>query len=234
MPCIEFTCSTSPWKITFCSTNRNWQHSPGVKRKMNQETRIPRVPVLRHLRSRTREKARACEHVVKITRTKRIANPSHWLHTNQSWNTFWHGTDGKLMIFFWNRIVSRLLFEKNAMFPKRVFTLSSPTSFILQRTQQLSSIYYSSPSSKRRWIPKQRRIHCIGQTGIDTTMNINTTSLHTSNFDAQVQELSVPPPESFSLAATLQLLDPFETTTKANEDDADASHTSRVFLMTPS
>ena len=65
-------------------------------------------------------------------------------------------------------------------------------------------------------------------------MNINTTSLHTSNFDAQVQELSVPPPESFSLAATLQLLDPFETTTKVNEDDADASHTSRVYLMTPS
>ena len=58
-------------------------------------------------------------------------------------------------------------------------------------------------------------------------MNINT-SLQTSAFDAQVQELSEPPPESFSLAATLQLLDPYET---ASEND---SNTSAVYLMTPS
>ena len=66
-------------------------------------------------------------------------------------------------------------------------------------------------------------------------MNVNT-NLHTSAFDAQVQELSVPPPESFSLAATLQLLDPFETTTSANDDDDgnNNSDTSRVYLMTPS
>jgi len=60
-------------------------------------------------------------------------------------------------------------------------------------------------------------------------MNVNT-NLQTTAFDAQVQELSIPPPESFSLAATLQLLDPFETT--SSEDDA--GDTSRVYLMTPS
>jgi hypothetical protein len=43
----------------------------------------------------------------------------------------------------------------------------------------------------------------------------------TGDFDTQVQELSTPPPESFTLVAALQLLDPFDTKTK-------------VFLMTRS
>ena len=55
-------------------------------------------------------------------------------------------------------------------------------------------------------------------------MNIST-NLHASAFDKQVQELSEPPPESFSLAATLQLLDPYETTN---------TQSSGVYLMTPS
>ena len=55
------------------------------------------------------------------------------------------------------------------------------------------------------------------------------TNLQTSAFDAQVQELSEPPPESFSLAATLQLLDPYETTTTTMNDDKNM-----VYLMTPS
>jgi hypothetical protein len=49
------------------------------------------------------------------------------------------------------------------------------------------------------------------------TANLKTTS----DFDAQVQELAQPPPESFTLVATLQLLDPLDTKTT-------------VFLMTRS
>lgn len=49
----------------------------------------------------------------------------------------------------------------------------------------------------------------------------------TAAFDAQVQELSDPPPESLSLAATLQLLDPLE----ASSDDESYN---MVYLMTPS
>ena len=68
-------------------------------------------------------------------------------------------------------------------------------------------------------------------------MNIKT-DIHRSAFDAQVQELSEPPAESFSLAATLQLLDPFETTnTAATEDDDNNNNNinaSAVYLMTPS
>jgi hypothetical protein len=61
------------------------------------------------------------------------------------------------------------------------------------------------------------------------------TNIHQSAFDAQVQELSTPPPESFSLAATLQLLDPYETTTTApNGDTTTNGNTSKVYLMTPS
>jgi hypothetical protein len=72
-----------------------------------------------------------------------------------------------------------------------------------------------------------------GITGTSTTMTTtltstanavnNTTSTKTSSsgFDAQVQELSSPPPQSFTLVATLQLLDPFDTRTD-------------VFLMTRS
>jgi ubiquitin carboxyl-terminal hydrolase 8 len=47
------------------------------------------------------------------------------------------------------------------------------------------------------------------------------TSKTSTDFDAQVQELSSPPPESFTLVATLQLLDPLDTKTS-------------VFLMTRS
>jgi hypothetical protein len=64
-------------------------------------------------------------------------------------------------------------------------------------------------------------------------MNIKT-NLHRSAFDAQVQELSEPPAESFSLAATLQLLDPFETTNTSTDDDTNNNNTSAVYLMTPS
>jgi hypothetical protein len=72
----------------------------------------------------------------------------------------------------------------------------------------------------------------------------------TAAFDAQVQELSEPSPESFSLAATLQLLDPFETSTRTtsnsnhNDDDEDdddeggmrraSNNNDMVYLMTPS
>ena len=78
----------------------------------------------------------------------------------------------------------------------------------------------------------------------------------TAAFDAQVQELSEPSPESFSLAATLQLLDPFETSTRTtsnsnhhdddtdDEDDDDeeeggmrrarSNNNDMVYLMTPS
>lgn len=73
-----------------------------------------------------------------------------------------------------------------------------------------------------------------------TTMNVKR-DLHRSALDAQVQELSEPPAESFSLAATLQLLDPFETTNTATTDDDDDTNnnnnninTSAVYLMTPS
>eukprot|EP00751_Fragilariopsis_kerguelensis_P010792 CAMPEP_0170769684 /NCGR_PEP_ID=MMETSP0733-20121128/7105_1 /TAXON_ID=186038 /ORGANISM="Fragilariopsis kerguelensis, Strain L26-C5" /LENGTH=1382 /DNA_ID=CAMNT_0011111289 /DNA_START=85 /DNA_END=4230 /DNA_ORIENTATION=- len=78
--------------------------------------------------------------------------------------------------------------------------------------------------------------------------------------DAQVQELSNPPPESFSLSATLQLLDPLQTTTSTtsssttkkeeNDDDDDDENkdentsnnfmnnnntdSNMVYLMTPS
>mmetsp|Transcript_8792 Transcript_8792/g.21463 ORF Transcript_8792/g.21463 Transcript_8792/m.21463 type:complete len:1215 (+) Transcript_8792:406-4050(+) len=65
-------------------------------------------------------------------------------------------------------------------------------------------------------------------------MKVNT-KFHTSAFDRQVQELSEPPPESFSLAATLQLLDPYETTSAASDDHAkNNTKTSTVYLMTPS
>ncbi len=75
---------------------------------------------------------------------------------------------------------------------------------------------------------------------VNTNINVTTNLQTTTAFDAQVQELSIPPPESFSLAATLQLLDPFETTNNNNnnskDDDAGDTHTytSRVYLMTPS
>lgn len=49
----------------------------------------------------------------------------------------------------------------------------------------------------------------------------SSTSKASSDFDAQVQELSTPPAQSFTLVATLQLLDPFDTR-------------SDVFLMTRS
>jgi len=62
-------------------------------------------------------------------------------------------------------------------------------------------------------------------------MNVKTDYGTSSAFDAQVQELSEPPPESFSLAATLQLLDPFETTTNEEYDDYNSN---MAYLMTPS
>jgi hypothetical protein len=91
--------------------------------------------------------------------------------------------------------------------------------------------------------------------------NNNNNTIHyrsdtTAAFDAQVQELSEPSPESFSLAATLQLLDPFETSTRTtsnsnhnddddtdDEDDDDnevgirrytGNNNDMVYLMTPS
>jgi hypothetical protein len=63
----------------------------------------------------------------------------------------------------------------------------------------------------------------FGATTATTTAPIatNGTSKQQSSFDSQVNELSTPPPQSLTLVATLQLLDPFDTTTD-------------VFLMTRS
>ena len=53
----------------------------------------------------------------------------------------------------------------------------------------------------------------VQQTTTTTSNNKVTTIKTTSDFDIQVQELSEPTPESFTLTATLQLLDPFDTKT---------------------
>ncbi|KAG7349657.1 ubiquitin carboxyl-terminal hydrolase [Nitzschia inconspicua] len=57
--------------------------------------------------------------------------------------------------------------------------------------------------------------------GVSATTSTATTNKTSADFDAQVQELSSPPPESFTLVSSLQLLDPLDTKTS-------------VFLMTRS
>jgi hypothetical protein len=56
--------------------------------------------------------------------------------------------------------------------------------------------------------------HPVASTNGGSVVAATTTIAKTiTDFDAQVQELSSPPPESFTLVATLQLLDPFDTRT---------------------